>query len=215
MKHKMSYKLITILLYLIVVLFTSCNGQTQNLDTCNVHYKNAKSGLNSYYINENKSLLSSALKEVELYSKCFGKSQKSVELKISLLSLLKEYEKAIEYISSLEESDFKYSYKKEMNYNYFLALLSESKSDTIKRNRFLNNAILSVQKYIDNNKFPSIKNNQEAFYDLFNMKNLILSKQSLVKQIDDLKTIYPNDIEFIDILRKTFEDDRKEVRPMN
>jgi len=182
-----------------VVFFGSCNSQTQNADGCNVHYKNAKSSLNSYYRSENKDLLGCALEEVELYSKCFGKTQKSVELKISLLSLLKEYKKAFEYVNSLKDSDFKCTYKREMNSNYFLASLSGSKSDTVNRNEYLNKSVLSVQRYIDNSKFSGIKNNQKAFYDLFNMKSLILSKQTLVKEIEDLKGPYPNDIEFLDI----------------
>jgi hypothetical protein len=122
----------------------SCNSQSTKTDNCKLQFKAAKDSLNAYYRGNEESLLQSALENVERSIRCDEIRDKSIELKISLLILLKKYKIGYMFIDSLRRDDFKASYKKKMNYNYFLVLEHESKGDTTNRDKLLNEIISDI-----------------------------------------------------------------------
>jgi hypothetical protein len=153
----------TLLFYCLYVIVNGCNGQSKDLENCKLHYRKATANIDIYYQNKDTSLLKNALGDVEQSLECPETKKASIEIKIGILSLLKEYGNAYRYIDSLKDSDFKLKYKKMMDYNYFLALDRESKSDTIGRNRFIDSAKSLIQNYINKES----KFDEEAYYDLF------------------------------------------------
>lgn len=196
---------------IVFALFTlnSCNGQAKDKDDCVLHLKNARKSFNSYYQNNEDSALISALNEVEKSMQCIETRRGAVELKLSLLMLLKKYPEGYKYIDSLTENDFKLSYKKTLAYNYFLASEYESKGDTVMRNKLLNETVSNIQKYIQGENMPDHKINEEAYYDLFLIKSKILTQEQMNVEIALLKRKYPKNKDFFDALEDSFNESPK------
>lgn len=148
-----------------------------------------------------------ALKDIQKSLDCPETRNASVELKISALSILKEYDKGYQFIDSLEEKDFSKSYKKKMQYNFLKALSYESKSNISDRNIYYNKAISEAQAFIDSKKTID----EEAYYDLFFVKSKILNTKEINSEIDSLKMKYPSDKDFFESLKDSFNETSKEV----
>ena len=192
---------------LITMLLSSCNGQNGNKDTCKVNYIEAKKKFNEFYVHNNAILLSDALKDVQKSLDCPETRGASIELKISALSLLKKYDKAYQFVDSLEEKDFSKPYKKKMQYNFLKALSYESKSKITDRNIYYNKAILEIQTFVNNQKAID----QEAYYDLFLVKSKILNSKQISDEINNLKVKYPADKDFFESLKESFNEETKQI----
>ena len=197
---------------LFLILLNSCNGQS-NIDTCKLSYKNARNNLNNYYKNTDQSLILKALQEVNQSLQCQDTRHKAIDLKISLLAILKMYKNGYQFIDSLNENDFSAKYKKTMNHNYFLALEYEEKSDTANRNKLLNETVANIQNYIRQENMPQGKLDEEAYYDLFFVKKKVMSLEKINAEIDLLKKQYPRDEEFFDALKSSMDEETKVVNP--
>ena len=165
---------IALISFTVIILLGSCNAQSKQLKDCQLSYKNAKADFSTYYKINEKLLLNKSLNNVEQALKCKETRYKAIDLKISLLILLKKYRNGYKFIDSLSEKDFKKGYKKKMNYNYFLALEYESKADTANRNKYFNEIIAHIQNYIQQENISKDKLNEEAYYDLFSVKAKVL-----------------------------------------
>lgn len=200
---KLFLKCISITLFL-----NSCNGQNKDKDICKSNYIEAKRKVSKFYMNNNdKILLSDALKDVQKSLNCPETRNASIELKISALSLLKKYDIAYQFVDSLEEKDFLKPYKKKMQYNFLKALSYESKNKIADRDNYFNKAILEIQTFIDNQKTID----QEAYYDLFLVKSKILSPKQINEEITSLKIKYPNDKDFFEALKESFNEETKQI----
>jgi hypothetical protein len=197
----------------LILCFTSCNGQSKQSADCIASYKKAKTALNTYYGNNEQSLLQESLNNVEQAIRCEETKFKAIDLKISLLMLLKKYKTGYQFIDSLSEKDFSTGYKKKMNYNFFLAMEYESKKDTFNRNLVLNVVILDIQNYIQNEKMPVGKLDDQVYYDLYTIKSKILDQSKLSTEIDSLKKIYPGQEAFFESLKESFNDESKKSIP--
>ncbi len=202
-------KPIILLLFIFANLASSCNGQNSNTIQCKVDFKNAKKAFNSFYKERNEELLSEALKEVELSQSCPETRKASIELKVSILSLQKNYDKAFKFVESLDVNDFAKSYKKEMESNLLKALDYESKSDLKNKSLYLKKAIVVIESYINQQKTTD----QEAYYDLFFIKSKMLSKNELDSNILLLEKQYPVDKDFFEALKESFNEQPKEIHP--
>lgn len=190
-----------------ITFLCSCNGQTGNKDVCKTNYISAKNKFNKFYTEKNPALLSDALKDVKKSLDCPETRMASIDLKISALSFLKEYNKAYEFIDSLAEKDFSKPYEKRMQYNYFKALDCESKLQNEDKKIYFDKAIAEIQNFIDNQK----SFDQEAYYNLFLVKSKILSPEQINKEIDNLKIKYPNDKDFFEALKESFNEEAKQI----
>jgi hypothetical protein len=168
-------KKVNLIFFILACFLNSCNGQTTSIDKCQEHLKNAKNAFNSFYKENNQVDLLTALKESELSQDCPETRKGSIEIKISILSLQKEYKRVYMFIDSLSEKDFTKPYKKFMQSNLFKALDCKSKSDIKNRNFYLNSSISEINIFISKQK----KIDQEAYYDLFLVKSELLSKDEL------------------------------------
>lgn len=193
-------------------IITGCNGQSKNLKDCKAHYQSAKRMSNDYYRNNNPAMLRSALNEVDKAIQCNETKSKSIELKISLLSLLKEFKVAYEFIDTLKDDNFKYRYKKAMNYNYFRALDYGNKLDTLNSNLFFKKSLKSVQDFIDKESATTTLN-EEAYFDLFFIKKQFESKEKMANEIDSLKKKYPEHEQFFDALKGSLNGNVADANP--
>lgn len=195
-------KLLQVTIAFAIIFVVGCSNRKN--DECDIHYKNARQFLYKYHINQKRSLLVQALAEIER-SGCPETALGAVELKISLLSLLKKYKEAYQYIDSLGPGSFKLEYKKGMSYNLFRALEYEGKLDTANRDRFLNKSINTIQSYIDEQDTSESKFNEEAYYDLFLIKSKLENPENLNKDIEKLKKRYPNKLMFWEGIKGSLE----------
>lgn len=198
---------VSIQLFFLTILLNSCHGQTSaSIEECKSHVVNASKMVNSFYSEKKQNLLSDALKEVEFSMNCPETKAKSIEIKISILSLQLQYDKASAFINSLNENDFSKSYKKNMQYYLFKAFSFESKSDIKNRDINFKQSIESINQFIGKSK--SI--DQEAYYDLYFVKSKMLNKEEISQELDDLKKTYPSDAEFFELLKESFNETVKQ-----
>lgn len=190
-----------------ITFLYSCNGQTTNKDVCKTNYIIAKNKFDKSYTDKNKMLLSEALKYVQKSLDCPETRTASIELKISALSFLKEYNKAYVFIDSLEEKDFSKPYEKKMQYNYFRGLDCELKLKNKEKKKYFETAIIEIQNFINNQK--SI--DQEAYYNLFLVKSKILNSKQINEELNELKIKYPNEKDFFESLKESFNEETKQI----
>lgn len=197
-----------------LILLNSCLGQSANVDKCKTSYKKARENFNSYYKNNDQSLIQEALPNAEQAIQCEQTKYAAIDLKISLLILLKKYKNGHEFIDSLSENDFKVKYKKKMYYNYFIAMEYESNADTVNRDKFLNEIVNSIQNYILAENMPKDKLDEEAYYTLYTIKKRLSSLTQLNNEIDLLKQKYPYEKDFFDALKETLNGEEKSANPI-
>jgi len=195
----------------LLVFFCNCKGDSQRIDSCESAYKNARINYNQYFRNNQEQLLNNALLAIDQAMQCEKLRLKAVDLKVSLLILLKNYERGYKFIDSLNENDFNKKYKKSMDYNYFLALSYESKGDTVSRNRFLSKIVNDIGNYIRQEESRFGKIDEETYYDLFIVKSRFTTKSQIKFEIDSLKSIHPTEKEFLDAVESTVNHDSSVV----
>jgi hypothetical protein len=127
-------------------------------------------------------------------------------MKISVLILLKRYQRGYEFVDSLSEVDFNAKYKKEMDYDYFRSLEYESKSDTINRNILLEKIINNIQQYIQNENMPKDTFDEDAYFSLFLFKNKLFNSTIVDAEIEILKKKYPNETDYLNGVKTTIDE---------
>jgi hypothetical protein len=180
----------------------NCEAQKMAADSCKNHFITARKKLGLYYKTRDNTVLPEAIKTIELSLQCPETRRAAVELKLSLLSLQKQYRNAYYFVNTLSESDFKYSYRKKMNYDFFRALEYESKPDTLKRNVYLNKARAAIEKYIGEQSTHDDKSDMEPYYDLIFIMKKMGSQQRLNTEIDRLKKKYPGTTNMLNALNE-------------
>jgi len=196
----------TLVALLTFVILHGCSAHSKQVNACRSSYKKARADLNAYYKDHDSSMLGSSLADADLAMRCVETRQAAVEMKISLLALMKSFRKGYEFVISLNESDFTMSYKKTMGYQYFLAMDADARGDTLLRNRIFKNICFDIETYIRNENLPAGKLNEVAYYDLYKMKTKIRSQSQLGMEIDSLKQRYPASSEFFDVLKGSLTD---------
>lgn len=119
------------------------------------------------------------------------------ELKVSLIYLLKDYERGKDYIASFDSLDFGVGYKKNMYLKTFEALTFASQGDTIKQNQLYLEIVKDIQNYLSNNP------NEESLYDLYTIKRRIESRDSIIKEIEHIRFSKLYNDDFLDALIET------------
>jgi hypothetical protein len=199
--------LIVILTVIIpICLFESCTGQAKTFADCKLHLRNAVTNLNDYYRSNKTSSLQKSLENVDQSIECPETKRRSIELKISLLILLKRYQNGYEFIDSLNADDFDAGYKKKTDYNYFLALDYESKLDTINRDKLLRECVNEIQNYINNEILPRDSVDEDAYLTIFMIKKKLFSNFQINSQIDSLQRLYPKSADYFKVLKNSIGD---------
>ena len=175
-------------LFLIV---SNADGQQTNVDSCRAHFIDARKSFNRFYKTKETYLLDDALKKSELSLHCPLTRIAGVELKISILSMQKQYRKGYQFIQTLNKSDFKYTYRKEMGYNFLHSLESEEKRDIVSLNIYLNKAKNAVEQYIEKQSPNGNSSDISPYYDLVFIMKRIGNTQKTNDEIVMLTTKYP------------------------
>ena len=168
--------------------------------------------MNNYYKTNSLSLLDSALKETEQSMRCDQMRLGAVDMKISLLILLKKYQRGYEYVDSLSLNDFKLKYKKDMCEYYFHALNCETKSDTVNMDKYYNKIISIIKNFIQSEHAHNNKFNEDAYYDLFFIKAKVSDPKRITLEIDNLKQKYPSEGDFLEGIKTTLFNVPMEVK---
>jgi hypothetical protein len=182
------------LFFVICLLFAvpgNADGQQNNVDSCKAHFIDARKSFNRFYKTKETYLLDDALKKSELSLHCPLTRIAGVELKISILSMQKQYRKGYQFIQTLNESDFKYRYRKEMGYNFLHSLESEDKGDIVSRNIYLIKAKNAVEQYIEKQNPNGNSSDISPYYDLVFIMKRMGNTQKTNDEIAMLTTKYP------------------------
>jgi hypothetical protein len=195
-----------IILIVIFFSFNTCKGQVNNGEKCKVSYTNAITKMGEYYKTPKISLLQESLRNIEESMLCHETRRESINLKISLLLLMKKYQRGYMFIDSLDNSDFDAPYKKKMRYDEFHAFDYESKLDTASRNRVFWIIVNDIQEYIQNENMGKDTLNEEAYIFMFSFKQKLIGLKKADAEIDSLKVKYPLKGDYLDALKNAIMD---------
>ncbi len=179
--------------------FYSCHIPHDREIICQDNFKKA-SDL-AYSNPTSKSALDSALLIVNRCMQCDSIKKSVTDLKIRLLITLGKFTEGSHYVDSLELSAFTYPYKQKFNHDNFVALNFASKKDTINRNNAYRQMISDLENYINSNNLKQ-KEFQEAFIDLFTLKEKLVDTIVINREIESLKIKYPDDANFFDFFKQ-------------
>ncbi|HEV8084694.1 MAG TPA: hypothetical protein VGP55_15920 [Chitinophagaceae bacterium] len=187
------------LLFLIQSQMCSCYIAHDKEIICYDNFKKAKE---IAYNNFSKtSSLDSALVLVNRSMPCDSIRKSVIELKLRLLITLKKYKEGAEFIDSLTNDDFEYTYKRKLNHDNFIALKFQSNKDTNNRNSVYRKMDANLEKYINSNKLSS-KEFEEAFLDLYTIKGNFIDPIRINQEIDSLKRTYPAKANFFSFFQQ-------------
>jgi hypothetical protein len=190
-------------LYFMSVLSLGCSNGTGVLSDkdCQNNLSRANSYLNEYYIDGNEKCLNISLLIIDsVFNLCPENKEQTVSLKITLLTLLKNYDKGFEFVNTLEEEGFGKPYKRNMYLNTFKALSFEAKGDTIKRNVLFKELANEIESYVNIN--PTDKS---AITDLFFTKIRFTSKEIVIEEIDQMQENAEADNNFYEALKESIK----------
>lgn len=178
---------------------SSCRIAHDKEIICYQNFKNAKDL--AYNNPSNTSSLNSALILANRCIQCDSIIKPVIELKLRLLVTLGKYKEGSEFVDSLRENDFEFPYKKTLNHDNFLALQFQMSKDTNNRNLIYRKMASNLEQYI-NSKNLNSKEFEEAFLDLYSIKENFIDSIVINREIDSLKIKYPNNVKFFDFFRQ-------------
>ena len=176
------------------------SGVLSNND-CKNKIAKANSYLNEFYIDGNEKSLIFSLSIIDsVIDLCPENKSQMVSLKITLLTLLKDYEKGFQFVSTLEKEGFDKTYKRNMYMNTFRALSFENKGDTLQRDAILKELADEIGIYVKEN--PTDKS---AIADLYFTKIRFASKENVIKEIDQIKDSDQAGNDFYEALKESIK----------
>jgi hypothetical protein len=192
-----------LLLAFISLLYHSCSNGISVLsdNDCQNKLSSANSHLNKYYIEGNEKSLSLSLSIIDsVFNLCPENNGQFVSLKITLLTLLKDYDKGFDFVNTLEEKGFDKPYKRNMYLNTFKALSFEAKGDTIQRDVLLKELTYVIENYVNKNT-----GDKSAIIDLFYTKIRFISKEVVIDEIDQMQKNAEADKDFYEALKESIK----------
>lgn len=181
------------------LIFYSCKGQLTANDSCTMNFKTARDL--AYSNPTRQSALDSALYLANESMQCDSIRKAVVDFKITLLVSMKKYGEGISFIDSLKDSDFTYGYKKKFMAKGLQALAYNDKKDTINRNLVYREMANDIEQYI-NKQNVSSKEFNEAYTNLFAIKENYLDAVQINEEVEVLKNRYTDKQSFFDFFKK-------------
>ncbi len=190
---------IQVLLFLCI---NGCFGKSDNGKDCDLQFHESKKLLNHYYQSKDKNDLKLAMQKVDSSLSCSNTRTASIEIKLSILSLLKEYKQAYELVDSLPDRDFIQlkPYKKLMYSYYFKALYYKTISDTDNSRKYFNFSQKIIEKYISQSHYVDNNMDEDVYYDLFFIEAQYVSPEELSNEIHILQKQYPSHKDFFNLM---------------
>src|ERR1700733_4617406 len=84
--------------FICFLLLAECNGQSDQSADCYLRYSRANNSLNNFYKSNDQTQLTVSLAEVDSALQCMGAKPKAVELKVTLLLLLKRFKDGYDFL---------------------------------------------------------------------------------------------------------------------
>jgi len=163
--------------------------------------------MNEYYKDSSSTTpLRQSLNEVENAIKCTKTRGPSIDLKISLLLLLKRYADGFKFVDSLEEDDFNPRYKKKVMAENFRALDFEQRHDTVSRNRLFKEIITNIRNYIQGDNGGKDTLNEEAYLYLYTFKEKLFGPNKTDAEIDSLQFQFPQKKDYLKLIKNAIKE---------
>ena len=186
----------------LLILIVSCKSQTIQKQQCIDSYKNAKVELGNYAKSKSNLFLARALTCLDTAMQCNDIKQKSVDLKITIYNLLKDYQNGQKFIDSLSITDFDKPFKKRFYSSLFKAQYLQSIGDSAGgKVIYLENIEDLKLSLIESN---TKKLNEEVCASLIFIESKIYSNDFLLSEIENLKSKFPEKTNFLDELSLTY-----------
>lgn len=186
-----------------LALSLGCSNGTSVLSDkdCQNNLSKASAHLNEYYIDGNEKGLSLSLSIIDsVFNLCPDNRGQLVSLKITFLTLLKDYDKGFEFVNTLEKERFDKPYKKSMYLKTFKALSFEAKGDIMERDVLFKELSYEIESFVNNN--PGDK---RAITDLFFTKIRFTSKEVVIEEIDQVQENAEADKDFYVALKESIK----------
>lgn len=183
-----------------ILLFCSCNGQSNANFVCKKKFKEARDLVFTYPNPLRQSALDSALDLTNECLQCDSIRKAVVDFKITLLIEMKKYPEGIRFIDSLSESDFTYGFKKNLMSNTLRALNYISRNDTTQRDIVYKEMVNDLEKYLKMRN-PSDKEFKEIYISIFAVKGNYLITSQTNNELDSLQKVYPDKQAFFNFLK--------------
>ena len=183
---------------LIICLFIICSCKNKYNKTDDELFVKA----HNYYFKYSQTGERIFLDSANYYADCIDCSpmpRKVFELKIMLKYIMKDYDGGKKYIERLKESDFALPYEKNTHLKIFDALAAESNGDSIRRNEIYSEIAREIQAYLD--KYP----NEKSLTDLFGIKIFFEKKDSILKEIEEVRSLKIYKKKFLNTLKQSIE----------
>ena len=180
------------------ILFYSCHISHDKEIICQHKFKKASEL--AYNNPTNKVALDSALTILNNCMQCDSIKKSVVDLKIRLLITIGKFKEGADFVDSLKSSDFVYPYKRNLYHDNFIALDFALIKDSIRRDSVFREMANRLENYINENKLES-KEFQEAYLDLFSIKENFLDSTIINQEVDSLTRKYPDNAQFFDFLK--------------
>ena len=190
----------TVTFLFFVLIFTSCKGQLKADETCVNKFKTAREL--AYKNSTRLSALDSAITLANECMQCDSIRKAVVEFKITLLIIMKKYAEGIVFVDSLNEKDFTFGYKQKFISKGLQALEFKSKNNAIKENLIYREIVNDIEHDIISKKNIGSKEFMEVYTDLFTAKEKFLDANQINKDVELLKSKYPDKKSFFDFFKQ-------------
>jgi hypothetical protein len=189
------------LIFLIFVSFnSSCRSQNQSKKECEEAYYKAIDLRSRFFISHDTALLREALINLDSSLTCPHVSGSVIEIKLSTLSMIGDFDRTLRFLDSTRTSDFARKYQKQFYVYSCKALINGNRGNTLLQKAYYDSAVKSVEHYLQSNTEFS----KDAFGDLYFIKSKILSREAFDRELDSLKTIYPSQKILFEALKDTY-----------
>jgi len=174
--------------FFILFNIISCSQKER---ACETKLKKALQITSRHYSDINSPSLDSALNLINESLICDTLRKSKVEWKLRILITLQRFTEAAQFTDSLKEDDFRFGYQKELMRKDILARQFNLINDSSKRDSIYLDMTLYLKRHINSHDLNS-KEFEEAFTDLYSIKQNFLDTIILRKEIDSLKKVYPD-----------------------
>lgn len=177
--------------FILCMLIQSCLGPSSEIN-CREYFLKARKIVNT----SNSQNLDSALYFINQSLKCENDKIPAVDLKVYILRALGRYDEGMRFIDSQSLGNFQYEYKKQLFSDNFRSFTL----DSISRQILCKEMDSYLTAYITNHNLSDTEEEQ-AYFDLFAIKERYMNRQAISSQIDSLIDSKPEKKKFFEFLR--------------
>jgi hypothetical protein len=186
------------ILFFCIFLLCCCNTESAKNKTCRDMYKTANKMVFTYpNPPASQATLDSAITLLNASMSCDSIKNAAIELKITVLTAMNKINEAMKFVDSLNESNFRYPYKKKLVYKSLQAF----KDSSIKKEIY-SEMRADLTKYLANHNIIG-KEFEEVYTELSAIKEYLNDTANISKEIDSLIILHPDKERFLNFFKKS------------